>query len=172
MIWSYWMSPPRPCSTANTSGGLDSKGWGEPARRTTARKCHVFPAGAERRRRLTAHDARGSTSRHHPAAVPRVSSGGHVPRPDDGAKSSREHHELLIYDDVRLRPGTRGTCAPLFDEQVPPNPSNPARRKCSRWHTGGAATSNRTRSCPTSLVFTSPRLPPSGTQSAGSARSA
>src|SRR3989442_4758282 len=81
--------------------------------------------------------------------------------PDDGAKSSREHHELLIYDDVRLRPGTRGTCAPLFDEQVPPNPSNPARRKCSRWQTRGAATSDRTRPCPTSLVFTSPRLPPS-----------
>jgi len=39
---------------------------------------------------------------------------------DDGVKSSREPHELLIYDDVRLRPGTRGTCAPLFDEQVPP----------------------------------------------------
>src|SRR5436190_6833119 len=92
--------------------------------------------------------------------------------PDDGAKSSREHHDLLIYDDVRLRPGTRGTCAPLFDEQVPPNPSNRARRKRSRWKTRGAATSNRTRPCPTSVVFTSPRLPPSGTRSAGSARSA
>src|SRR5438552_9772404 len=57
------------------------EGLGEPARRTTARKCHVFPAGAERRRRLTAHEARGSTSRHHPAALPRVFSGGHVPRP-------------------------------------------------------------------------------------------
>src|SRR5213594_1672540 len=66
------MSPPRASSTANTAGGLDSKGWGEPARRTTARKCHVFPAGAERRRRLTAHEARGSTSRHHPAALPRI----------------------------------------------------------------------------------------------------
>src|SRR3989475_12835665 len=40
--------------------------------------------------------------------------------PDDGVKSSREPHGLLIYDDARLRPGTRGTCAPLFDEQVPP----------------------------------------------------
>src|SRR5438034_4240468 len=106
MIWSYWMSPPRPCSTANTSGGLDSKGWGEPARRTTARKCHVFPAGAERRRRLTAHDARGSTSRHHPAAVPRVSSGGHVPRPlrDECHVRSEEHtSELQSHSDLVCR---------------------------------------------------------------------
>src|SRR5437016_2530054 len=28
MVWSYRMSPPRASSTANTSGGLDSKGWG------------------------------------------------------------------------------------------------------------------------------------------------
>src|SRR3989449_7462608 len=73
------------------------------------------------------------------------------PGPDDGAKSSREHHDLLIYDAARLRPGTRGTCASLLHEQVPPN---------------------RTRPCPTPPVLTSPRSPPSATRSAGSARSA
>src|SRR5437879_6229213 len=81
MGWSYRMSPSRASCTANTCGGLEAEGWGEPARRTTALKCHVFPAGAERRRRLPAHEARGPTSRHHPAALPRVFSGGHVPRP-------------------------------------------------------------------------------------------
>src|SRR5207249_7524639 len=71
---------------------------GEPARRTTARKCYVFLAGAERRRRLTGHDARGSTSRHHPAALPRVSSGGHVPRP-----LRNEYHVPGVRTPVRAR---------------------------------------------------------------------
>src|SRR6266704_3971628 len=90
---------------ANTSGGLDSNGWGEPARRTTARKCHVFPAGAERRRRLTGHDARGSTSRYHPAALPRVSSGGHVPRP-----LRDEYHVPGVRTPVRARTGLFSGC--------------------------------------------------------------
>src|SRR2546428_11804446 len=43
------------------------EGVGGPARRTTARKWHVFPAGAPRRRRLTAHEGRGSAFPPHPA---------------------------------------------------------------------------------------------------------
>src|SRR3989442_12545951 len=58
--------------------------------------------------------------------------------PDDGAKSNREQHDRLIYDDVRLRTGTRGTCAPLFDEKIPPNPSNPPLRTRTRVKTLGA----------------------------------
>src|SRR2546422_6906411 len=73
------------------------------------------------------------------------------PGPDDGAKSSREHHELLIYDAARRRPGTPGTCAPFYGEQVPPK---------------------RTRPCPTHLALTSPRSALSGRPSAGSATSA
>src|SRR5205809_7659666 len=92
------MSPPHSSSTANAAGGLVSKGWWEHDSRTTARNCHVFPAGAERLRRLTVHDARGSTSRHHPAALPRVSSGGHVPRP-----LRNEYHVPGVRTPVRAR---------------------------------------------------------------------
>src|SRR5207244_5187935 len=72
---------------------------------------------------VSAHRARGT---HLEAAAehgPLKTDGAALP--DDGAKSSREHHELLIYDDGRLRPETRGTCAPVFDERGAPNASNP-----------------------------------------------
>src|SRR2546422_8693289 len=55
-------------------GGFE--GVGEPARRTTARKCHVFPARAERRRRLTSHEAPRAASPRHPATPPPGVSGG------------------------------------------------------------------------------------------------